>query len=577
MPRSASDAALFEALDAMTFHASTFENFVSQHSESQWRLFPQYLGHRPDFDIAVIGSGMGGGVLADDLADHARDQKRILVLEAGSYLYPTHVYNLCQFPNAEVARHFACKTFWQWGNDRSEYYLHERPQLNFGGRSIFWSGLIPTIQPWELAFFPDAVRQDLDAGGELREAGLAMNESVSMGRTAAAVVNVLRASPLSQDFEIRETPRALHQPYLTREGVPANRFFIEPTGVFNTAELLLNQVGLWPGVSHGDGNGLFLLLDHYFEDVKHAPGNRLELIVRNTLDGRIRVFSAGKVVLAGGSIESPKLLRRYSLFPSLPESVKALVGRGLTDHPTTDSVRALVTGAGNVDIPRDSHAKIIFYSKGRRDAQGRIEYPFNVEMNINHEYWHLRENDPRDDGETLGMQGAAIVDLKFSFGNCLDNGNEIKPAPPYGYVPEISFKNLNMDHLAGERFPALAGWQKTHAEIFGLLNDVTDRILAQFERNGAAVRPRGRRPLRSKLHRLRFRNRAPRRRNPAHAVPRAPGRALGAALRRRRKPPRRRYAEPLRLRHVRPTLQFRRQPRTYTLVALALRLSKHLR
>jgi len=39
----------------------------------------------------VIGSGMGGGVLADALSDAGRP---VLVLEAGSLLYPTHITNL---------------------------------------------------------------------------------------------------------------------------------------------------------------------------------------------------------------------------------------------------------------------------------------------------------------------------------------------------------------------------------------------------------------------------------------------------------------------------------------------------
>ena len=48
-------------------------------------------------------------------------------------------------------------------------------------------------------------------------------------------------------------------------------------------------------------------------------------------------------------------------------------------------------------------------------------------MNINHEYWHLRENDPgRPDRRPAG--GAARIDIKFSFGNCLDDENEVKPA-----------------------------------------------------------------------------------------------------------------------------------------------------
>ena len=456
----------------MTFHSATYENFVSS--------FPQYLGHRNDFDIIIVGSGMGGGILADDLADRLGSTKRILVLEAGSYLFPTHVFNVCRFPNADVASKFACKTFWQWGGGGSQDYIHERPQLNFGGRSIFWSGLIPAIQAWELEFFPPQVRQAL-AGGLLAEAGAKMNESVTMGTTARSIVNKLRQSSLAQDFDIRETPRALHQPYLAADGAPLDQFFVEPTGVFNTAELLVNQAGLTPGVSHGDGPGLHLLLNHYVEDVQNAPGNRFEMVVRNTLNGEIRNFQAGTVVLAGGSIESPKLLRRSTLFHSLPDPVKSLIGRGLTDHPTTDWIRTFATNIGEVPIPRTSHAKIVFYSRGRRDSQNRILFPFNVEMNVNHEYWHLRDNDPSARNQPISNDGSSIIEIKFSFGNCLDDGNEVKPAPPYGYVPEVTFKNLNwMDHLAGSRFPPLGGWQKNYDEIFALLRN-----------NGSESRPEG--------------------------------------------------------------------------------------
>jgi GMC oxidoreductase len=472
----------------MTFTGSTYENFVSQEEPAQARLFTQYLGSRNDFDIVIVGSGIGGGILADDLADRLGDRKRILVLEAGSYLYPTHVFNCFRFPNAEVAQHFACKTFWQGGNESSQSYIHERPQLNFGGRSIFWSGLIPTIQPWELEFFPDRVRQDLTAG-LLEEAGRTMNHSVSMGATAQAIVRKLRNSPLAADFQIEETPRALHQPYLRPDGMPATEFFVESTGVFNTAELLINQLGLAPGKSHGDFNGLFLLLNHYVEDVQSLPNNRFALVARNTLTGQSRVLEAGTVVLAGGSIESPKLLRRSSLFPSLPDQVKAKVGLGLTDHPTTDTIITTATNIGEVAIPRNVNAKIIFYSRGERE-NGQIKYPFNVEMNVNHEYWHLREDDPSAGVVPIVTNGASIIDIKFSFGNCLDGANMIHAAPPFGYVPEIVFRNQNWtDHLVGSRFPAVAGWQKTPDQVFALINEVTFRIFSQFERFGSPSRP----------------------------------------------------------------------------------------
>ncbi len=62
----------------MTFDASTYANFVSQATEAQDRLFLQYMGPRDDFDIIIVGSGIGGGILADDLADRLGGSKRIL-------------------------------------------------------------------------------------------------------------------------------------------------------------------------------------------------------------------------------------------------------------------------------------------------------------------------------------------------------------------------------------------------------------------------------------------------------------------------------------------------------------------
>jgi hypothetical protein len=474
----------------MSFTASTYANLVSATSATHQRLFPQYSDSNNDFDIIIIGSGIGGGVLADDLADRVGTNKRILVLEAGSYIYPTHVYNICRFPNSQVAKNFACDTFWQSGNDSSQHFIGEKPQLNLGGRSIFWSGLIPTIQSWELDFFPSNVKNAL-SGGLLAQAGDKMNESVSMGTTAQAIVNKLRQTSLVQDFSIQETPRALHQPYLSPEGVPKDKFFTEPTGVFNTAELLINQVGLISDQNNGKGGGLHLLLNHFVEDVQRVGGNRFSVITRNTLDNNTRTFNAGVVVLAGGSIESPKLLRRSSsLFNSLPQSVQNLAGIGLTDHPTTNELTTFVTNIDNVAIPKDTHAKIVFYSRGRRDAQNQIIFPFNVEMNINHEYWHLRENDPSAPGTPINIDGASRVDIKFSFGNCLDENNEILAPPPFGYIPEIKFRNQKwMSHLAGSRFPALAGWNKSFDQVFEVLNNVTWQIFSQFRINGLEARP----------------------------------------------------------------------------------------
>ena len=483
----------------MSFEAKMYQGFIAAESPALQRLIRQYEGTGTYFDVVIVGSGVGGGVLADALAEKGI---RILVLEAGSFLYPTHVYNLCRFLNHKVAERFECRTFKQPGEPKDakdELFIGRQPQLNFGGRSIFWSGLIPTPQPWELDFFPPKVRRDLvwdplnRADKDLlHRAGEMMNQAVSMGRAAEKVVERLGNSWLAADFIINQTPRALHQPYLEADGTLKNEFFTEPTGVFNTAELLVNQLGLRPGTAEDAGPGLHLLLNHFVEDVQNQ-NDRLNLVVRNTLTGQAKTFQAGKVVLAGGSIESPKLLLRSSIYPSLPQSVRELVGRGLTDHPTTDVCAAFVDGIGSIDLTPQDHFKIIFYSLGLRDAKNEIRYPFNVEMNLNHEYWHLRKNDPADltDADLFGKppEGKSVLDIKFSFGNCLDDGNEVKAALS-DYVSEVIFHNTNRVERLKSRFLALAGWDKNPDEIWDVLNDITRQIFSLFRIDGKPAEPR---------------------------------------------------------------------------------------
>lgn len=117
-------------------------------------------------------------------------------------------------------------------------------------------------------------------------------------------------------------------------------------------------------------------------------------------------------------------------------------------------------GAGREEPPRNGTLAAI----GLQSVD-RLRYEWHHDPRD--EYWHLRENDPSS-AQQEDTGGASRVEIKFSFGNCLDNHNEVKEAPPYGYVPEVVFRNLNwVHHLTQERFPTLAGWQK---DIGGVWN-----------------------------------------------------------------------------------------------------------
>ncbi len=458
---------------------NNYVNLVAEKVQAHTRLIRDYDGAERNFDYIIVGSGMGGGILADDLADRLGHSHRILVLDVGSFIYPTHVYNSSRIPNSAVAAHFGVDNFTQSPTDH--HFIGGKPQLAFGGRSIFWSGLIPQPQGWELDFFPDHVRADLSSN-YLEVAGDRMHASISLGDKAKALVEHFRQSTLNSDFEIQETPRALHQPYLNPNGTPRDQFFVEPTGVFNTAELLINQVGLTPGLDQ-HGNGLFLKLNSFVEAIYDVPFGWYEVSTTSTVTGEHVSFYAPKVVIAAGSTESPKLINRSSIYHSLPDHVKALVGFGLTDHPVTGESQAYVSSLGNsprISLRRRDHAKIIFYSRGKRDASGHVIYPFNIEMNVNHEYWHLRNNDPSEQ-PVADDPSKTRVDTKFSFANCLDDDNGIFSHANDGYTPEIRFKRFSsLDDLLQSRFPALAGWHKNRQEFFNLLNETRKRVFAEF-------------------------------------------------------------------------------------------------
>lgn len=458
---------------------NNYVNLVAEKVQAHTRLIRDYDGAERNFDYIIVGSGMGGGILADDLADRLGHSHRILVLDVGSFIYPTHVYNSSRIPNSAVANHFGVNNFKQSPTDH--HFIGGKPQLAFGGRSIFWSGLIPQPQGWELDFFPDNVRSDLSSN-YLDVAGDRMNASISLGDKAKELMEHFRNSTLNSDFDIHETPRALHQPYLNPNGTPRDQFFVEPTGVFNTAELLINQVGLTPGVDQ-NGNGLFIKLNSFVEAIHDVPFGWYEVKTTSTVTGEQVSFYAPKVVIAAGSTESPKLINRSAIYQSLPDHVKALVGFGLTDHPVTGESQAYVSSLGNsprISLGRRDHAKIIFYSRGKRDASGHVIYPFNIEMNVNHEYWHLRNNDPSQK-PVADDTSRARVDTKFSFANCLDDENGIFSHANDGYTPDVRFKRFSsLDDLLQSRFPALAGWQKSRQEFFNLLNETRNRVFAEF-------------------------------------------------------------------------------------------------
>jgi hypothetical protein len=127
-------------------------------------------GGRP-FDVVIIGAGMFGAYAAEKLYRQSENENlRILVLDAGSYLFSTHVQNLPHVGvnppgTAQVTRNDQDpgprNAVWgiPWHSNQPFTGL----AYCAGGRSLFWGGWSPQLTTADLTRWPKSVRTFLSA------------------------------------------------------------------------------------------------------------------------------------------------------------------------------------------------------------------------------------------------------------------------------------------------------------------------------------------------------------------------------------------------------------------------------
>jgi choline dehydrogenase-like flavoprotein len=289
------------------------QELVTDNGHLQRLLFPPRFEDR-EWDVLIIGSGMGGGILADQLSDAGVD---VLVLEAGSYLFPTHVGNL---PRKHNTGRFD-KHLWNLYelfkvNNYAPGGLFQGGQgFNLGGRSVFWGGLIPQMSWWELEPWPQELRFYLRGPGYQRAEALMNRVPLAPSAYRDQVMQVLRAT--LPDFQHLDAPMAVNYPNPTSALVP--------TGLFSTADLL-TESRLTPGTA--GQTHLWINLNHAAVALQHQDGHITGVVAHDLIANRRRTFRAKRYVLAAGTIESAKLALLSGL-----EDPNSKIGVGLTDHP----------------------------------------------------------------------------------------------------------------------------------------------------------------------------------------------------------------------------------------------------
>jgi len=335
---------------------------VVELGQTQAKLFdisPPDPADREPYDVIVIGSGMAGGVLADQLADSGLDT---LVLEAGGVPLETHIANLPRrhFPG-EFRKHVWDRWFeyqvinYDQPTDGSENdYTAGAQAFNLGGRSVFWGGFIPRMSSWELDYWPTQIKWDL----EDRYYQLAED---LMGRSTAPTT-----------YYTREIHRVL------REQLPRYSHFDAPvavrqnltgantitTGMFSTADLLLESSRT--GGPTGSGN---LTVRTHHQAIRIEPGEPCTVVVRDMISEEEREFSARYVVLACGCFESARLAKRSDIG-------NGLVGQGVTDHPIAFIHFSIPPESPYYD--RFGSVKVVSQPIEPRPGETGIRDPFNI-------------------------------------------------------------------------------------------------------------------------------------------------------------------------------------------------------
>ena len=389
--------------------AIPFHNFTLDPDKDEQDLVGANRNSQIVYDVIVVGSGMGGGILADQLSDRG---VRTLVLEAGGLTLPSHINNLPGDWGAMPGRYQVLNF-----ENRDDSQFLFGVQMGLGGRSVFWSGLIPRMRPWEMTAWPSAVRTWLLADGYAHAERL-MRKRETLGPFQDRLVTELAVA--LPEYEVSDQPRSQHQPNLGPGGVIGD-VLESPTGTFSTADLLLDSLG------HGNRAGrdnLTVNLHHLVRRVE-SNGPELATAVCDDLAGNVeRRYRARFIVLCAGSIERT----RIALRSGLPDP-NHRIGRGLTDHPAFFSHPGSDYGYPiPATLPNgDPHpygdpsrpAKILL----RHRSASSTQHAFNTELLLNGWYWDLRHSDDDLRNEILASQSQARVKFTFILESPLDDGN----------------------------------------------------------------------------------------------------------------------------------------------------------
>ena len=292
-------------------------------------------GSTRQFDAVVIGAGMFGGYCAEKVYNFgAANNLKVLVLDAGQFLIPTHLQNLPDiglnvpdplFPANDpgTARDLVWGMAWR-GNVPfiGQAYC-------IGGKSLYWGGWCPRLLASDLANWPPTVAQYLNQNYPLMEDQTGVSDDTEFIQGPLFALLKQRVSTILQAQSVPNLDSVEDPPLAVQGQSPASGLFAFDK--YSSIDLLIGAARDAANLPDAQRR-LFVVPNAHVTRLLTTSGSvvSLEAIV-NGVNCSLPISPRCAVVLAVGTIESTRLA--LNSFPTSPNNPAAeLMGRNLMAH-----------------------------------------------------------------------------------------------------------------------------------------------------------------------------------------------------------------------------------------------------